>query len=55
MNVRKNTTTRNGRTDQEVELLISSDGELQVTGSDTLDSEIFGGVTWGLANCLDRP
>jgi len=45
VDVGQDTTTSNRSSDEQVELFVSSDSELQVTGSDTLDSEILGGVT----------
>ena len=41
---RKHTTKGDGGTDQSVELLVTTDGELQVTGRDALDLEILCGV-----------
>jgi hypothetical protein len=38
------TSEGDGRADQGVELLITTDGELQVAGCDALDLEILGGV-----------
>ena len=43
--MRDDTTTSNGGLDESVELLVTTDGELQVTWGDTLDLEILGGVT----------
>ena len=45
VNVRQNSSSGDGGADEGVELLVSSDGELQMTGSDTLDSKILGSVT----------
>lgn len=42
--MRKDTSKGNGGADQSIELFITTDGELQVTRSDTLDFEILGGV-----------
>ena len=39
------TTTSDGRLDKGVELLVASDGQLQVSWSDSLDFKIFGSVT----------
>jgi hypothetical protein len=44
VDVRQNTTTSNGGSDEEIELLVTSDGELEVSRSNTLDTEILGGV-----------
>lgn len=46
VDVRQNTTTGDSGTDQEIKLLIATDRELQVTGSDTLHSQVLGGVSW---------
>lgn len=40
----QDTTEGDGGADQGVELLVTADGELQVTRRDTLDLEILGGV-----------
>lgn len=40
----QNTTECNGGTDEGVELLVTTDGELQMTGRDTLDLEVLGGI-----------
>jgi hypothetical protein len=47
VDVRQNTTTSNGGSDEEIELLVTSDGELKVSRGDTLDTEILGGVACG--------
>lgn len=41
----QNTTEGDGRADQGVQFLVTTDGELQVARGDTLDLEILGGVT----------
>lgn len=41
----QNTTERNGSADQGVELLVTTDSELQMAGRDTLDFEILSGVS----------
>lgn len=41
------TSEGDGGADQRVELLVTTDGELQVAGSDALDLEILGGVLEG--------
>jgi len=41
VNVRDDTTARDGRLDERVELLVSADGELQVARSDTLHLEVL--------------
>ena len=38
------TTKRNGRADERVELLVSTNGELQVARGDALDVQVLGGV-----------
>lgn len=45
MDVRNNTTAGDGRLDQRVQLFVTSDGQLQVTGCDTLHLEILRGVS----------
>lgn len=40
----QDTTKGDGGTDQGVELFVTTDGELQVAGRDTLDFEILGGI-----------
>ena len=44
MNVGNDTTTGDGGLDKGVELLISSDGELQMSGRDTLHLQVLRGV-----------
>lgn len=44
MNVRDDTTASNGGLDQGVELFISSDGELQMSRSNSLHLKVLGGV-----------
>ena len=44
MDVRDNTTTSNGGLNESVELLVSADSKLHVTGSDSLGLEILAGV-----------
>lgn len=39
-----NTTARDRRLDEAVQLLVSSDGQLQVPGSDTLHLQVLGRV-----------
>jgi hypothetical protein len=48
VDVGKDSSSGDGGADERVELLVSSDGELQMTGRDTLHSKILGGVTWGV-------
>ena len=45
MDVGDDTTTGDGGLDESVELLISSDGELEMSWGDSLHLEIFGSVT----------
>lgn len=40
----QDTTKCDGGADQGVELFVTTDGELQVAGRDTLDFEILGGI-----------
>ena len=41
----QNTSKSDGGSDEGIQLFITSNGELQMTRSDTFDFEIFGGVT----------
>lgn len=41
----QDTTESNGGADQSIQLLVTTNGELQVAGRDTLDFQILGGVT----------
>ena len=50
VDVRQHTTKGDGGTDESIELLIATNGELKVAGSDTLDFEILGGVASKLKN-----
>jgi hypothetical protein len=43
--VRENTAKGDGGTDEGVQLFITTDGELKMPRSDTLDFEILGGVS----------
>ena len=45
MNVRDHASAGDGGFDEAVELLVSSDGQLQMARSDTLHAQILGGVT----------
>ena len=45
MNVRDDTTTSNGSLDECVELFVSSDSKLQMSGSDSLHLEILASVS----------
>ena len=45
VDVRDNTTSSNSGLDKSVKLFVASDGEQQVSGSDSLDLEIFRGVS----------
>lgn len=45
MDVRDDTTAGNGSLDQGVQLLVSSDGELQMSRGDSLDLQVLGSVT----------
>lgn len=50
VNPGQNTTERDGRADERVQLFVPTNGELQVARCDTLDLEILGGVTGQLEN-----
>jgi len=45
VDMRQYTTASNGRADEQVELLVASDGELQMSWSDSLDTKVLCGVT----------
>ena len=45
MDVRDDTAARDGGLDQRVELLVTTDGELQVARRDALDAQVLGRVT----------
>lgn len=47
----QDTTEGDGGADQGIELLVTTDGKLQVAGSDTLDLEILGSVL-GNRDCV---
>merc|ERR1719322_497185 len=44
VNVRNNSSSGNGRLDQCVQLLVSSNGQLKMPGGDSLHLEILGGI-----------
>ena len=46
VDVWQDTTTGDGSSNQLVQFLVTSDGQLQMSGSDTLDSQVFCGVTY---------
>jgi hypothetical protein len=46
VDVGQDTTTGNSGSDKLVELFVTTNGKLQVSRSDSLYSEILGGVTW---------
>lgn len=46
MDVGKHTTAGNGGADQRVKLFVTADGQLEVTGLDTLDLEVLGSVAY---------
>ena len=50
MDVRDNTSTSNGRLDQSIQLFISSNRELKMSGRNTLDFEILGRISCQLQN-----
>ena len=45
MNMWNDTTTSNGSFDQSVKFFISSDSQLEMSGGDALDLQVFAGVT----------
>lgn len=45
MNVRNDTAASNGGLDEKIKLLISSDSQLKMSGSDSSDFEVLGGVS----------
>lgn len=45
MDVGEDSSSGDGGTDERVELLVSANGELEMTRGDALDTEILGGVT----------
>ena len=49
-----NTTSSNGSLDESVELFITSDGEQQVSGSDSLDFKILWSVSCELKNLSSK-
>ena len=50
MDMRNHTTTRNGCLDESIELLITTDRELKMTRSDTLDFQVLGSISGELEN-----
>src|SRR5690554_5486458 len=50
VDVRHDTTTSNRGSDQDIQFLITSDREMEMTGSDTLDLELLRGVSSQLQN-----
>ena len=44
MDVREDTTTGDGGSDERVELLVSANGELEMAGRDALDLQVLGGI-----------
>lgn len=55
VDVRENTTESDGGADERVKLLITTNGELEVTRGDTLDLEILGSVLWQVSVDSDLP
>jgi len=45
IDVREDTTERDGGADQRVELFVTTNGELQMPGSNALDLQVFGRVS----------
>ena len=54
MDMRDDSAAGDGRLDERVQLLVASDGELQVAGGDTLHLEILGGVAGQLENLKSK-
>ena len=54
MDVRDDTAARNGRLDERVQLLVTTDGELQVARRDALDAQVLGRVTRELEHLRAR-
>jgi len=50
VDVWQNTTVGDGRADEGVKLLVTSDGELEMSGSNALHLEVLGGVLFGENN-----
>ena len=50
VDVRDNTTASNGSLNQGVQLLVTSDGQQQVSGCDTLDLQVLAGIAGKLQN-----
>ena len=50
VDVRNDTTASNGGLDEGVQFFVTTDGKLQMSGSDTLHLQILGGVTGQLEN-----
>ena len=48
--MRNHTTTSNGCLDESIELLITTDRELKMTRSDTLDFQVLGSISGELEN-----
>lgn len=45
MDVRDDTTTSNGGLDESIQFFITTNGELQVTGCNTLDLQVLAGIS----------
>ena len=54
VDVGDDTSTGNGSLDEEVEFLVSSDGELEMSGGDSPDFEVLGSVTSQLENLSSK-
>ena len=54
VDVRDDAAARDGRLDERVELLVTTDGELQVARRDTLDAQVLGRVTRELEHLRAR-
>lgn len=54
VDVRNDSTTSNGSLDEGIEFFVSSNGELQVSGSDSLDFEVLAGVAGQLEHLCGK-
>lgn len=45
VNVGQDTTTSDGGADEQIELLVATDSQLQVTGGDTLHTQVLRGIS----------
>lgn len=54
MNVRNDTAASNGGFDEKIKLLISSDSQLEMSGSDSSDFEVLGSVSGQLQHLSSK-